>query len=250
MTGALAFALLGLVLAAWLHLELRRRGQLVARACHELRGPLTAAGLALHAAGREDEVERSRLGAVDLELRRAALALEDLQAARDGRRARDAAAAVDVGRLLLVQAETWRAVARACGRVLRLGGAPCGAVVRGDRVRLAQAIGNLLGNALEHGDGEVVLSARPAAGWVRIEVADGGPGLGAPLAELIARERRRSGPRGHGLAIAAGVARRHGGRLVAAPAAHGARIALELPAMWPAVAAASSTRAPGGRARA
>jgi signal transduction histidine kinase len=247
MTGALGFALLGLVLAAWLHLELRRRGELVARACHELRGPLTAAGLALYAASREDEVPRSRLGAVDLELRRAALALDDLQAARDGRRARDAAAAVDVGRLLLVQAETWRAVAAACGRELRLGGAPCGAVVRGDRVRLAQAIGNLLANALEHGDGPVVLSARPAAGWVRIEVADGGPGLRAPLAELLARGRRGSGPHGHGLAIAAGVAKRHGGRLVAAPAAEGARLALELPAVWS--VPASSTRAPGGRAR-
>jgi signal transduction histidine kinase len=247
MTGALGFALLGLVLAAWLHLELRRRGELVARACHELRGPLTAAGLALYAASCEDEVPRSRLGAVDLELRRAALALDDLQAAREGRRARDAAAAVDVGRLLVVQAETWRAVAAACGRELRLGGAPCGAVVRGDRVRLAQAIANLLANALEHGEGAVVLSARPAAGWVRIEVADSGPGLRAPLAELLARERGRSGRRGHGLAIAAGVAKRHGGRLVAAPAAGGTRLALELPAVW-AVPAARTT-APGGRAR-
>jgi signal transduction histidine kinase len=60
--------------------ERRARGhaELVARACHELRGPLTAAGLALYAAGRRGELPARRVAAVDLQLRRAELALTDL----------------------------------------------------------------------------------------------------------------------------------------------------------------------------
>ena len=61
-----------------------RRGtrELVADAGHELRGPLCAARLGLHGL---DDAERA--AAVDLELRRAALALEDLVEAGRGRRA-------------------------------------------------------------------------------------------------------------------------------------------------------------------
>ena len=55
---------------------------LVARASHELRGPLTAVHLGLHGLSGEP----ARLAAIDLELRRAGLALDDLTAARRGGR--------------------------------------------------------------------------------------------------------------------------------------------------------------------
>jgi signal transduction histidine kinase len=64
---------------------------------------------------------------------------------------------------------------------------------------------------------------------VRIEVIDEGPGLPIPLADLIRRARGGRGRRGRGLAIAAQIAERHRGRLVAAPAPRGTRIGLELP---------------------
>ena len=61
----------------------------MARACHELRGPLTAAGLALYSAGRRGEATSRRVAAVDLQLRRAELALTDLALAPAGANARD-----------------------------------------------------------------------------------------------------------------------------------------------------------------
>ena len=58
------------------------RMETVARACHELRGPLTAARLGLQLGASTGELSPARLRAIDLELGRAALALEDLDGAR------------------------------------------------------------------------------------------------------------------------------------------------------------------------
>jgi DNA-binding response OmpR family regulator len=228
--GSWLLAAVAVGLGAFWHLQLRRRRELVARACHELRGPLTAAHLALHGGVRNGDAPPARLAAVDRELDRAAVALEDLAAARHGRRAPDRDEPVDVGDLLACQALTWRMVAGVFGCRLELVESGSGAMVRGDRVRLTQAVGNLVANALEHGDGQVRLLARTQGDRVRIEVADEGPGLPAPVGDLTRRPRAGRGRRGRGLAIAADIADRHGGRLVAAPTARGARIALELPA--------------------
>jgi signal transduction histidine kinase len=102
--------------------------------------------------------------------------------------------------------------------------------VVGDRVRLAQAIDNLIANAVEHGGGEVGVRGSVESGAVRIEITDGGPGLSAPIAELTRRACRGRRGRGRGLAIASDSARAHGGRLAAAPSERGARLILELPA--------------------
>jgi signal transduction histidine kinase len=223
-------AAVAIVLGAFWRLQLHRGRELVARACHELRGPLTAAHLALHGGARHGEPPPARVVAVERELDRAAVALEDLSAARQGRRAPDRDEPVDVGDLLAYQAITWRMVAGVFGCRVELVEPRSGATVRGDRVRLTQAVGNLVANALEHGDGRVRLRARAQGDRVRIEVDDEGPGLPAPVGDLTRRPRAGRGRRGRGLAIAADIADRHGGRLVAAPTARGARVALELPA--------------------
>lgn len=225
-----ALAACALALALLAGLELRRRRELVARACHELRGPLTAARLCIAAMERGGEAPVERLDALDRELRRAALALDDFAAARSGARAPERTDAVDVAELVEEQLCSWAPVADAFASVVRDGGAPAGAVVAGDRLRLAQAVSNLIANSLEHAPGRIELRAAAVdGGRVRIEVADEGPGLGLPLGELVRRARGGRGRRGRGLAIAAGIAERHGGRLVAAAAPHGARIAIELP---------------------
>ncbi len=222
------------IATAW-RIALARRMELVARACHELSGPLTAARLALRLAtdgspaARRASTARGPLAAVDLELDRAGLALADLAAAQRGARAGDRVETFPLAPLLADAAAAWRPAAWTKGVRLRLEPAPDDVVLRGDRLRLAQACGNLLANAIEHGGGEVLLRSRASRHTVRIEVLDDGPGLQAPVAELVRRPRGGRGLRGRGLAIAADVAARYGGRLAAAPSEHGARLVLELP---------------------
>ena len=218
------------VVAAW-RIALARRMELVARACHELSGPLTAARLALRLAtnGQQAGTPRGPLAAIDLELGRAGLALADLVAAQRGARAGDRTETFALAPLLADAAAAWRPTAWTKGVRLRLEPPPHDIVLRGDRLRLAQACGNLLANAIEHGGGEVRLRARASRHTVRIEVLDEGPGLPAPVAELTRRPRGGRHPRGRGLAIAADVAARYGGRLAAAPSERGARLVLELP---------------------
>jgi signal transduction histidine kinase len=224
-----SLAALGWAAAFGLLVVLRRRSELVARAVHEIAGPLNAAGLALHAARRERGAT-ARLGAIDLELRRAARALEDLDAARAGHRARDRPKAVDVGALLAQQALAWQGFAASHGASLRVA-APSGLVVRGDGVRLAQALGNLIANAIEHGGARIELRAAPQGDRVRVEVRDDGDGLPAPIPDLVRGARAGRGHRGRGLAIASEIARGHGGHLGPAPVAHGACLVLDLPAL-------------------
>jgi signal transduction histidine kinase len=228
--------LLWALTAGVLHMRGRRELVLAARARHEVRGPLCTAELALE--GLEPS---ARVTAIGMELRRAALALDDL--ARTPRRrwavprlvahrapgkGQGLATRIDVARLLADAAPVWRSLAEAGGARLAVESSPT--VVAGDPLRLAQACANLVTNAIEHGGGHVRVTSYMSEGRVRIEVADDGPGLPAPLAQLLTAARGRRSARGHGLAIAAAIAERHGGRLSAMPRAHGACLALELPA--------------------
>jgi signal transduction histidine kinase len=212
-------------LAALLVLRLRLAAVRAARAGHEVRGPLCAAMLGIERLDR-DGSDLTTLAAVEAELRRAALALEDL----DARRRPERREPVDLGELLSASSPGWTVLAGAHGARLTVRADGGRLLVDGDAMRLAQACGNLVANAIEHGGGEVQVRARALGAAVRVEVTDGGPGLPAPVSTLVADARRRRGRRGHGLAVASQVARRHGGRLAAGPSPSGARLVLELPA--------------------
>jgi signal transduction histidine kinase len=229
--GGWLVAAIGAAVALALLWELRRRKELVARACHELRGPLTAARLSLASMERRREAPPERIAGLELELRRAGLALDDFAAARSGKRMADREEPIEVAELLEEQVASWRVVAGVFDSHLLLGHVVAGAMVHGDRLRLAQAVSNLVANAIEHAPGRVELTARCIGREVRIEVIDEGPGLPSPVADLTRRARAGRGRRGRGLAIAADIAERHGGRIVAAPSQRGARIGIELPVL-------------------
>jgi signal transduction histidine kinase len=220
----IAFAALATVVA--LRVICERRMALVAQAAHELRAPLSAALLALHGI-RADAAGARRIAAVELELRRAGLALEDLAVAPRGRRAPDCVEPLDVHAVLGDAVEVWQPLARSLASQLLLDASGPRLLVHADRLRLTQALGNLVANALEHGAGPVRVRAHATRTHVRVEVRDHGPGLPAPVAVLAGAAH--AGRRGHGLAIAARVIARHGGRLLTAPVSSGACVVLELP---------------------
>jgi signal transduction histidine kinase len=236
--GGWALALGAAVVALFARRALTRRTAIVARACHELRGPITAARLGLALGERPGALSPERLRALDLELGRATLAIDDLAAVRAGVWPPGACEDVDLRALLYDSVEAWRCFAEVRGRTLELRWSVVRVCVLGDRLRLAQAFGNLLANAVEHGGGvvsvRVTAGASPYEAVVRVEVCDDGPGLPAPVTELARDGRRRRGPHGHGLAVAAAVAAAHGGRLGSAPSERGARVVLELPVVSPA----------------
>lgn len=205
----------------------RARMEAVVRACHELRGPITAARLGIQLAIGGGELTEAGLRAVDLELERAALALDDLSSARARPRAGEW---LDVGQLMEDVAEGWRMRAAARGVDLRVQWSGGPAQMWADRARIAQALGNLVANGVEHGGKRVEVRGRLLDGGVRLEVIDDGRGLAAPVAVLARRARGGRGARGRGLAIALAIATSHGGRLSAAPSEQGARLVLELPA--------------------
>ncbi len=92
-----------------------------------------------------------------------------------------------------------------------------GLAVSGDRLRLEQALGNLLDNALRYGAGPVELSATPAEGSIELHVRDRGPGFPEefrPRAfERFSRSEAGRGQNGSGLglAIVDAIARAHDG---------------------------------------
>jgi signal transduction histidine kinase len=107
---ALTLAFIAFYLRA--HLRLVR----VARATHELRGPLFAVGLGLHALGAEP----ARLAAIELELARAGRALDDLAAAPSGAKPRTTRELVDLTALVDSYAPAWRTLAAGYGAGLRV----------------------------------------------------------------------------------------------------------------------------------
>jgi signal transduction histidine kinase len=212
--GALAVAL-------W---RSRRRLELVAEAAHELRGPLTAFTFAVGWLRREPGgVRRALRFEVELERMRAALA--DLDAARRGQRVSARPDLVALDRLVESAAAGWRIPVAGADRSVEVRWHAGRVRVSADRARLAQALGNLVANAAEHGSGPVEIHAvRTGARSVRVEVRDAGP---APRSS--SRHGAPPPDRGRGLRIAERAVREAGGTLAVAHGRRGTVAAIELP---------------------
>jgi two-component system, OmpR family, sensor kinase len=142
--------------------------------------------------------------------------------------------------------ELWDGMSLLARRRFELGPIPAG-TLNADPDRLAQALRNLVGNAINHTASErgLVRMRVERAGneSIRFLVEDDGPGIAVDQRERVfdrfhrtdvARDRA-SGGTGLGLAIVRAVAEAHGGRVAAGESPEGgARIELELPGFMPA----------------
>ncbi len=219
---------------------IERERRFVDDASHELRTPLalhkTELELAQRYAASEDELRKAIASGIEEVDRLAQLADDLLVAARSGE---DGLALspeeLRAFELLETVATRFRARANAANRDLVIA-APPDLVFLGDRLRLEQALTNMIENALRHGAGQVVLSAEAQPDSVRIHVRDQGSGFGddfRPRAfERFSRgdAARARGGAGLGLAIVETIATAHGGSAgIAASGTVGADVWIELP---------------------
>jgi two-component system OmpR family sensor kinase len=219
---------------------LERERRFVADASHELRTPLallqTELELALRRPRTGAELEDALRSAADEVDRLTQLAEGLLVLARvDEGGLPLQRAAVSTRDVLEAVARRFGARATAAGRSLEVAGEADLTIVA-DRLRLEQALGNLVDNALRHGAGTVRLEAERRDGRVALRVRDEGGGFPPDFLPVAfdrftsADESRTGGGAGLGLAIADAVARAHGGIARAANGAgDGAVVSLELP---------------------
>jgi len=205
---------------ARLETALERERSFVADASHELRTPLAhlraEVELALDSPRQKMELEAALRSVGDETDRLSQLADDLLLLARiDNGTMRLRREEVDVDELLAGVAVRFERRAREAGRTIETDGG--GACAFADRLRLEQALGNLVENALRHGAGTIRLVAAERHGSVDLRVTDEGAGFPRDFAPRAferfsrAEQSRGGGGAGLGLAIVAAVAEAHGG---------------------------------------
>jgi signal transduction histidine kinase len=207
-------------------LRVGRRRTALNEALHELRRPLQALALASPpTAAREPS-------AFEWSLQMAAAALERLDREINGEAVAVPPAPVRFEALLAAAARRWQGRAALAGGSLDHRWRAGAATVDGDRCGLAQALDNLIVNAIEHGGPEIVVEASVCCGRLRVSVADSGRASRPPSrrgpAELIDRLRGR-GRHGHGLRVVRRTAAAHGGDFNLRCSGRGTEAVLELP---------------------
>jgi two-component system OmpR family sensor kinase len=221
-----------------------REQSFTADASHELRAPLAVLKGELELALRDAstvEAFRAAVASASEEADRLVELTEDLLVL-----ARSEQGRLPVRREALGARELLEGVGRRAGPALRAQEAsftvraPEDLRVVGDRVRLEQALGNLVDNAVRHGGTHIEAEALATPTGVELHVRDDGPGFGeAFLAHAFERfsradEARGRGGTGLGLAIVAAIAATHGGSARAEDRpGGGADVALVLPGVVP-----------------
>jgi two-component system, OmpR family, sensor kinase len=230
---------------------LERERAFVDDASHELRTPLAAhkaeLELALRYGATTDELRAAIASAIAEADRLAQLAESLLVIARSDKG--ELALRVEpvaVPDVFATLRERLDARARREGRPLTFENGSRG-TVEADRMRLEQALGNLVENALRYGDGAIRVWSRNTGGRTEIHVTDEGPGFPADfLPHAFERFRRADAARssdgtGLGLAIVKAIALAHGGRAEARNTSDGADVWIELAATYEASHRASMT---------
>lgn len=215
----------------------------VADASHELRTPLTVIAGQIEVLAVEENPSREEIQRVQRlvaeEIARTSRLVDDmLLLSRSERPDFLRRQRIELPRFVT---DLWAGASSGLQRNFELSNIPS-ATLDADPDRVAQALHNLIRNAIEHTtapSGAVSLDvALLREGWVRFTVSDDGPGIESDQLERIferfhrtdqARDRA-SGGAGLGLAIVQAIADAHGGRVRAVPTpGAGARLELEFP---------------------
>jgi heavy metal sensor kinase len=225
---------------------LQRERRFVDEASHELRTPLAnlriEVDLALRRARSSEELEAALRSAADETERLARLAEDLLVLARADRgRVPLRREEVDVAKLVGGEVDAFAARARQVGVAIEAR-VPTGLRASVDPLRMRQAVGNLLDNAVRSTppQGTVTIEVGQADGFLSLEVRDTGEGFPAaflrnafePFARPDAPRSRpdRDAGSGLGLAIVRAVAEAHGGTAEAANRPDGgAAVRLRIP---------------------
>jgi len=202
------------------------RKNLVADVAHELRTPLTIIQGNLQAIlDGVYPLEAGQIAGLYDETRLLTRLVDDLHdlALADAGQLRLDRAPVDLIGVARTTVEHFTPAAEAAGVRLEMHANGSAGEVEGDADRLAQALRNLLGNALRHtpAGGQVTVQVHQADGQVQLEVADTGSGIPPEdLPHIFDRfyradksRSRQGGGAGLGLAITRQLVAAHGGRI-------------------------------------
>jgi two-component system OmpR family sensor kinase len=215
----------------------------IADASHELRTPLTVIRGQLEVLAAQDDLTDEDVRRVErlvqAEIARISRLVDDLLLLAQTEQTQFLR--IEPIELPVFVDELWDGMSLLADRRFELGPVPTG-ILQADPDRLAQALRNLAGNAIEHTAGERgIVRMRVEGvveGSVRFFVEDDGPGVPVDQRQRIfdrffrtdAARDRASGGTGLGLAIVRAIAEAHGGHVSAEESPEGgARIVLELP---------------------
>jgi len=239
----------------------QRMRAFVSDAAHELRTPVAgiraAADALVRADGSGEERERLAVLVVQESLRAGRLIQDMLLMARLDEGLTVRSEPVDASAVCAAVLERQRL--RRPGIALELRSADAAPLVLADPDRLEQIVGNLVENAGRFARSRIEVSIAATSGGVALSVADDGPGVAEAdrervfdrLVRLDDARNRADGGAGLGLPIARGLARAQGGDLLCEPRSGGACFRVTLPASSPAAArsAAPPTRSAAPSAR-
>lgn len=203
----------------------RAREEVLAIVAHDLRNPLTLVTTATQLFTELDASEKESsdlLGVIQRATHRMNRLIGDLlDVVRiDGGQLALDARAIRTDNILTLTEEQFRFAAAENGVSLLIESGSCDVRASADMERVAQVMGNLVGNALKFVErgGSIRLSCAQEGAYVRFSVADTGPGMTPSQVERLFEkfwQARRSDRRGVGLglAIARGIVEAHGGRI-------------------------------------
>lgn len=208
---------------------------------HDLRSPVSRLRSAAHAAAQADdpaeqeELLNSVMRNADALIRILTTALEISRS--EALTGRNQFAWFDVGELASELAEMYDPLADEAGAALHFERPSRPVPLFGHRQLLAQAVSNLVENAIRYGSsgGEIGVRVQPGEKRIRVEVADRGPGIPRDRHDEARRRfgrldsSRSDEGAGLGLALAESIAHLHDGELLLDDNRPGLLITLDLP---------------------